>query len=158
MKQRKIKRIIRSKKELDDIYSDIISQIENGAEIELNLYTDEKRRTDLQNNSLHKWFTETADILNASGLTIQIILSKAVAREWDKDSVKKLIFQSVYQHMTEKTSTAKADTKELTKVIEVLQGHFAQKFGVALTDFPSQERMSMDQFMSEMNNEFGVRV
>ncbi len=101
---------------------------------------DAKKRTHKQNASLHLWCEQLAESLNDAGLSVQQVLEKAVERPWTKESVKENIWRPVQKAMTEKESTADADTVDYLAVFEVLTRHLGESFGVYVP-WPCREEL-----------------
>lgn len=101
-----------------------------------------KLRTNLQNKSLHLWFTHLSNALNDAGLsTVKVLELKKADIPWTPVTVKELLFKQLMEAMYQKTSTTQLTTKELTKVSEVLTRHLAEKLGLQV-DWPSIESLA----------------
>lgn len=105
---------------------------------------DPSQRTLKQNRAGHLYFTHVADALNDSGLDMQAVLSKRVGIRWTDVSVKECLFKGLAKAMYNVDSTTKLDTKQFTKVAEMLGDVLARDYGVA-TQFPSQESLLREQ-------------
>lgn len=99
------------------------------------------QRTLSQNSALHLWCERVADQLDEAGYSVQQVLSQAVERPWDKDSVKCLIWKPVQKAMTGEESTAKAEKLDYVAVYEVLNRHLGEKFGIHVS-WPTEENRS----------------
>ena len=97
-----------------------------------------KQRTSLQNNSLHLWFDQVAEALNAGGWNVQKTLRHDVEIPWNGTLVKELLFRIVMVAMTGKHSTTELDRLEPSQIFEVLNLHLGEKLGVFVV-WPSEE-------------------
>lgn len=98
-----------------------------------------KTRTSLQNRALHKYLSLLAEALNEAGYSVQSVLSHAVDREWDLNTAKGQLWRPLQELICEKESTADADTKDYSKVYEVLNRFMGEKFGVHVP-WPEKEK------------------
>ena len=79
-----------------------------------------------------------ADELNAAGLEMRKVLKPEVEIIWTTESVKEYLFRPIMLAMYDIISTTDLDTKQVSKVYEVLNRHTANRFGISLP-FPSEE-------------------
>lgn len=100
----------------------------------------QKQRTLRQNRAGHLYFTHVADALNESGMDMQAVLSKRVGVRWTDVSVKECLFKGLAKAMYNVDSTTKLDTKQFTKVAEMLGDILAKDYGV-VTEFPNMESL-----------------
>lgn len=108
------------------------------------------QRTLKQNRALHKWFKESADLLNSSGADMQVVLSKRLSIWWSEGSFKESLFKPVMEKVYNKKSTTELNTKETTELVDMLRDAIALSNGVELPEFPSVESL--------MNQQRGRRV
>lgn len=101
---------------------------------------DPQQRTLKQNKAGHLYFAHVADALNESGMDMQAVLSKRVGVRWTEVSVKECLFKGLAKAMYNVDSTTKLDTKQFTKVAEMLGDILARDYGV-VTEFPSEESL-----------------
>ncbi len=94
--------------------------------------------TPQQRKALHVYCRLLSDGLTDAGYSIQEVLSQAVARDWNQEAVKELLFKPIMEAMTGKTSTEKLTSSEVSEVYEVLNRHTSDKFGVGM-EFPHDE-------------------
>jgi hypothetical protein len=97
-----------------------------------------KRRTNLQNNSLHKFFELLGGTLNDAGLDMRELLKEEIAIEWTPSSVKEKLWKPIQKAMFNKESTADLETDEVSMIYEVLSKHLGEKRGIYVP-FPSRE-------------------
>jgi len=84
-------------------------------------WTEKRGRTKLQNNALHLWCTKLANALNDAGLDMRAVLKPDHFIPWSMLSVKENLFKTVMKAVYPgKESTAKLDTKEITKVAQIV--------------------------------------
>ena len=62
-------------------------------------------RTDLQNRSLHLWFTLLADALNEAGFDIRKTIREGLEISWTPENVKELLWRPVMKTLVLKGST-----------------------------------------------------
>lgn len=89
-----------------------------------------KKRTILQNKSLHLFCTQLADALNAAGLDMKKTLRQDIEIPWTKENVKNHLWRPIQEAMTEKHSTTELDSAEPSQIYEVLSKHLGEKFGI----------------------------
>lgn len=92
-----------------------------------------KPRTPQQNKAMHVYFTEIADILNESGISVQLFL-KDFEIDYSKEMIKG-IWRAIARSKFGKDSTADLTTKELQEVFEEFNRQVS-KHGLHLP-FPS---------------------
>lgn len=110
-------------------------------------YTDKRKRTLLQNSSLHLYFTKLAQSLNDAGLDMKKTLKPETDIPWSAHLVKEFLWKGIQKAMTGKESTTQLEIEEVGKVYETLSRHLSSKLGVSVP-FPDQYSQSM-----ENNNE-----
>ena len=97
-----------------------------------------KRRTNLQNKALHKFFQQLADALNDSGYSVAKTLRHDVEIPWSRVTVKELLWRPVQEAMTGKHSTTELNTVDPSEIYEVLNRHLGERLGVHV-EWPSEE-------------------
>lgn len=97
-----------------------------------------KRRTNLQNKALHKFFQQLADALNESGYSVAKTLRHDVEIPWNKNLCKELLWRPVQEAMTGKHSTTELNTVDPSEIYEVLNRHLGERLGVHV-EWPSEE-------------------
>lgn len=103
------------------------------------LNKEEKKRSKLQNNSLHLFCELLATELNDAGLDMRVVLKPEVDIPWTKTTIKEHIWKPIQQALTLKESTTEMNTTEPRKVHEIITRHLGEKFGVEVPAFPSEE-------------------
>lgn len=89
--------------------------------------------TDKQRRSFHKYLAMLAVALNDSGWDMRKVLAaKSVDVPWTTVSAKEVLWKPVLKAMTGKTSTTKQDTKDVSKVYEILNRHTSENLGVSV--------------------------
>jgi len=96
------------------------------------------QRTLAQNNSMHQFFSLLANELTDAGLDMRTTLKADTELPWDAQMVKRFIWLPVMKALTNKTSTAKLDRKEVSEIYEVIARHMAQTHSI-MCPFPSNE-------------------
>ena len=89
-----------------------------------------KQRTNKQNKSLHKFCSLLAEALNDAGLDMRVVLKPEVEIPWDTKSAKEHLWRPIQELVISKESTTDADTKDYSKVYEVLNRHLGEKHGI----------------------------
>lgn len=97
----------------------------------------QKIRTPKQNNSLHKYATEVADVLNENGVGVKLFIEE-FELDWSMEMVKSII-RAIGKQKFGKTSTKDLTTKELQDCYEEFNRKTAE-YGVHLP-WPSQESL-----------------
>ena len=100
-----------------------------------------KTRSLTQNQALHKYFTMLADELNAGGFDMRRTLKQDVDMPWTTDSVKHHLWRPLQEVITKQVSTAKVDSKDYSKIYDVLSRHLSQKLGIFIS-WPSRDTMN----------------
>lgn len=111
----------------------------------------DKKRTPLQNKSLHKFCEMLADAFNDAGLDMKAVLKPDIDIPWRKESVKEHIWRPIQLAMLNKESTVKLETKECSEVYEVLSRHLGDKFGIHVP-WPSLDEQSKQEASYENIN------
>jgi hypothetical protein len=96
----------------------------------------EEKRTPKQNRSLHLYFTNLATTLNNGGLDVMKTLRHDIAIPWNDELIKELMWRRVQKTTTNKKSTTKLSTKEVTEIYDIINRHLSQTFGVSVP-FPN---------------------
>ena len=107
------------------------------------------KRTEKQNNALHKWFEQVAEELNREGydvrIVLQVIAEKGVDFMWSKELVKEVLWRKVQQKYLGKKSTTELDSVgEITEIYDILNKFLSETFFVSVP-FPSIETLEDDQ-------------
>lgn len=98
----------------------------------------ETKRTDRQNRAMHKWFQLVADALNESGNNVQVVLKQKVDIDWTASLVKEVLWRTAQKVILQKESTTELKKGELDPVLEHLNRHLGERFGIHV-EFPSYE-------------------
>jgi 3-oxoacyl-[acyl-carrier-protein] synthase III len=102
------------------------------------------KRTQQQNNAMHKYFEMLAEALNDAGYSMSAALQKMeIDVPWTKENVKKIIWHEIEQAMLNKDSTAELETPEVDRVYQVVDRFTSERFGVHCP-FPKWENMPDD--------------
>lgn len=105
--------------------------------------TNEKQRSQLQNNSLHLWLTLVASALNEQGLDVRQVLAKSKRQEipWTMAAVKEHLWKPVQLAYNGKSSTIKASTTDYSVISDILNRTFSEQFGVYVP-WPDRNRIA----------------
>jgi len=102
---------------------------------------DAKQRTGLQNRSIHLYFKMLAHDLNKIEYHVMKTMRHDVPIPWTDTLVKELIWRKVQKIFTDKTSTTKLDTDEVSKIYEIIHQHiFTITKGEVDLPFPDRFR------------------
>lgn len=96
------------------------------------------QRTSPQNKSIHVYFTELAEKLNAAGYDMKKTLKPTVDIPWTPDNVKNYLWRPIQKAMLNKESTTELTTKEIDLVYDVVNKHLGETTGVYV-EFPSRD-------------------
>lgn len=111
-----------------------------------------EQRSLSQNNSLHKWLTEIATLLNEQGKTMKEVMS--AMREYEvkptMHGLKENVWKPIQEAMFGTTSTTelKKSEKQIDDIIDVMTKIFAQ-IEVTLPPFPSEESRNFIEYYSK---------
>jgi len=93
-------------------------------------------RTLKQNNAIHLWCSQIANVLNANGLYMSGVFGNNI--EWSMDLVKTQIVKATIKKVFNIDSTTKLKRKEIDEMIDYVTIAFASK-GVEIPPFPNKE-------------------
>lgn len=102
----------------------------------LGMNEEEKKRTALQNKSMHRWFALLANSLNDAGYDAREVLEPEVEIPITDKIVKNQMLKKIAKAMYDKDSTTELTTIELSECCKVLSKHTSEVFGVYVP-FPS---------------------
>ena len=104
---------------------------------------DEKRRTPIQNNSLHLYCQQVADSLNSAGLTIEEVLKHfTMELEWNKENVKEILWRTAQKRMLGKISTTElSKQKDIDLVFEAISKFLGERLHLEHIAWPSIEEL-----------------
>lgn len=128
---------IDSKEKLEEFVQLIIEEwkINQSVTVEWNIG---KKRTNAQNNAMQVYCKQLAEEFCERGLDMKKVLKAEYDIPWTGDLVREHIWKPLQKAMIQKKSTTKANTNEYSKVYDVLNRHFANKYGFSVP-FPSRE-------------------
>ena len=104
---------------------------------------EEKKRTDLQNRALHKYFQKLADALNDAGLDVRHTLKEDIDIPWNALLIKDYLWRPIQELQLKKRSTTELSTTDIDKIFETITRHLGEKFGI-FVDFPSEQSIIED--------------
>lgn len=129
---------VRNEHELKCLIEFCQQSLASGQELRFNLHK-EDIRTDRQNRALWKACEMLGESLNDAGFDMRRFpFKEGVDLPWDKESVKKRLFDPIMAATTEKQSSRKLTKKEVSQVWDILLRHLASTIGVSVP-FPSWE-------------------
>lgn len=95
-----------------------------------------KRRSDLQNDCLHQWFGEMAEILNDKGIYMDNLLRVPV--RWDKETFKSRVWVPVQEVLYKTRKTRELKTNQVDKVYEYVKKAIEERTNYEVSvPFPS---------------------
>jgi len=120
----------------------VFNTIDNIGDYEVTIkpISNEKKRTILQNASIHLYAKMLSESYIAGGLDMQTVLAAQLSIPWSKDAVFEHQWRAVQLAMGFERSTTKLETGDVNKIYDVLNGHSASNFGIAI-DFPCEQSM-----------------
>lgn len=106
-----------------------------------------KRRSSLQNASLHKMFSDIAIQLNEMGHTFNYTGFKGSELElmYTGTLIKETLWRPIQIALFNIESTTQIDTFQLNKILDVITNHFA-KIGLQIV-FPSKESLENGKYL-----------
>lgn len=104
-------------------------------------------RTVKQNASIHLYCKKVSEALNAGGFSLQKVVSlfKKSEIEWTMLSVKDILWRNIQIALTNKLSTTKLESDEVTNVYKNIDNYLSQKVGIESIDFPSEQSLIWEQ-------------
>ena len=109
-------------------FIEFIDKLEDDKTYEFEWIEVKENRTNQQNRAMRKYFMLMSEALNDAGLEFEQVLTMPVS--WSPDLFKELCWDKVMETMTDKKSTAKLTTDEVSKIYDVLNRFFSGKFGL----------------------------
>ena len=97
-------------------------------------------RTELQNRSLHLYYTLLATAFNDAGLTVMVVLKalfKTPNFAWSAHLIKERIWRDVQEQTLGTTSTTKLDTTNVSLIYDSINRATSEKLGVSVP-FPDK--------------------
>ena len=97
-------------------------------------------RTELQNRSLHLYFTLLATAFNEAGLTVMVVLKalfKTPNFAWSAHLIKERIWRDVQEQTLGTTSTTKLETVNVSMIYDSINRATSDKLGVSVA-FPDK--------------------
>jgi hypothetical protein len=106
-----------------------------------------KRRSSLQNASLHKMFSDIASQLNEIGHTFNYTGFKGNNLElmYTGTLIKETLWRPIQIALFDIESTTQIDTNQLNKILDIITNHFA-KMGLQVV-FPSKESLEDGKYL-----------
>lgn len=115
--------------------------LRDGVKYRVSVEPIENKRTNTQNNALHKWCELCAKALNDAGLSqyqfFEILKEHGLELDWDKESFKKEVFKRTQKAMKDQESTADAKTTDYQDIYNALCRFFGNH-GVSLPPWPDR--------------------
>ena len=100
-----------------------------------------EQRTKLQNRSLHLYFTLLAHELNENGFDVMKTLRHDIAIPWSDTLVKELMWRKVQKAFTDKRSTKKLTTAQVSEIYDIINRHVMNLTdGEVVVPFPDRFR------------------
>lgn len=99
----------------------------------------EKTRTQLQNDSLHLWFSMLAKTLNEAGVDLRQVLTPDVRVMPTDKNVKEFLWRPIQEAMFGKRSTTTLSTQDIDKIYDVINRHLSENWLIQTPKFPNKE-------------------
>ena len=99
-------------------------------------------RTARQSRTMWSWLNRVSIVLNDAGLDLKKTIKADV--DWNKDSVKLLLWDTIQKAVTGKTSSTKLSKEEWSLVYETLNRLLGDKFSVHV-ELTHDERLRIEQ-------------
>lgn len=129
---------VRNEQELKALIKHCEDVLAKGETVRFTVHRDDTR-TDRQNRALWKACEMLGEALNDAGFDMQRFpFKEGVDVPWDKESVKKRLFNPIMAAKTEKKSSRLLTKTQVSEVWDILVRHIANVTGVAIP-FPSWE-------------------
>ena len=129
---------VRNQQELNALVQHCEAVLAKGETVRFTVHRDDTR-TDRQNRALHKACELLGQALNDAGFDIlSFPFKEGVDMPWDKESVKKRLFNPIMEAKTEKKSSTQLTKKQVSEVWDILIRHCANVTGVSIS-FPTWE-------------------
>ena len=111
----------------------LLASIKPNGEYSLEIKKLPKTRTNPQNASLWLYLKNLAEELNNAGYEMVVkIVNKEVHIPWDKDSLKRVVWDGIMLKMFNKKSSTELTRSEISEVYEVMNRFTSNSFGVGL--------------------------
>jgi hypothetical protein len=101
-------------------------------------YTIAKQRTMAQNNALHLWLGQLAQVLNEGGMDMKKLLKPEVDIPWTVQSAKEYLWRPIQKAMLGKDSTRDPERQEYTQIYETICRHLAATHGIKAPEWPTK--------------------
>lgn len=137
--------IINNKEALEAYIVHLRASFANSGDLRVSCVKPRLNRTQAQNRAIHLYCTQLAEAFNDAGLDMVAVLKQGASIPWNPDKVKEDIWKAVQFPITNKTSTAKLETDEVSKVYDVVSRHISQTVGVYVP-FPSVESLMREGY------------
>lgn len=96
--------------------------------IEIKKFT--RTRSNLQNRSLHLYFTQLAEALNLVGGDMRKVISKEVDIEWTGLSIKEYLWRPLQHEMFQKKSTTQLTSEDINQIYDNVNRIIGERTGV----------------------------
>lgn len=102
----------------------------NDKDLFITVEQETKTRSNLQNKSLHLYFTQLADALNLAGMDIRKVISKEVDIEWSGIAIKEYLWRPLQKEMFKKKSTTQLTTEDINIIYDNVNRIIGERTGV----------------------------
>jgi len=112
---------------------------------------DKAARTELQNRSLHLYYTHLANAFNDAGLSVMVVLKKLFKSpnfSWSAYLIKERIWREVQEQTLGKESTTKLGTQEVSMIYDSINRATSDKLGVSVP-FPDKYSLIEQQLRKQ---------
>lgn len=116
---------------------EVLQRLE-GKKVLIDIQTERKICTTLQNRALHLYFSQLAEALNDAGYDMKKVIKVDV--NWTDYSIKEYLWKPVQRSLFGKKSTTQLKTDEIDKIYDVVNRAIGQRTGIHIP-WPSIETM-----------------
>lgn len=89
-----------------------------------------KLRTELQNRSLHKYYSSLAEALNDGGFEMQKVIRQSVEIPWTGTTVKEILWRPLQKAYKLENSTKRLKTTDIDKIYDLLNKTIGERTGI----------------------------
>jgi hypothetical protein len=97
---------------------------------------EKRNQTRTQQNALHLWAEQWAEMLNAEGHTVRATLRDDWDTIWSKELFKELVIKKLAKAMYGKKSTTQLTSKDIDQIFDVVTKNLSE---YGFVPFPSEE-------------------
>lgn len=104
-----------------------------------------KLRTELQNRSLHKYYSLLAEALNDGGFEMQKVIRQSVEIPWTGTTVKEILWRPLQKAYKLEHSTTRLKTTDIDKIYDLLNKTIGERTGIYVP-WPCMDNMLIEDY------------